>query len=424
MKKFLFLFLLAPAVSQAQKTQPKKEVKQTAVAADSGMHFEHALSWSDIKAKAKKENKYIFVDAYTTWCGPCKMMAAKIFPQKKVGDFYNRHYINVKFQLDKTEQDNETVKKQYTDAAFIEKEYKVNVYPTYLLFNPQGELVHRAIGSSDAETFIQKGRDGMDPEKQYYTLVKKFRQNASKDTAFLHTVAAAAAKVYDEDVAAEATNAYITALNGNYTKDAYSFIANATKSTRDKGFAILTNNTAAYNAAMGPGAAETKISRILITEKIYPVFRKKEAVNWTAVEDSIKASYPAYAEQVVATAKVIYYQSKRDWENFQQAIVPFMSKYSTGLSPMELNGYAWTVFENCKDATCLAEALNWSKASLKKGDEAAYLDTYANILYRMGNTQEALATEEKALGLAVAEEKPQYQETIDKMKKGEKTWKF
>lgn len=30
--------------------------------------FEEAL------AKANKENKLLFVDCYTTWCGPCKQM--------------------------------------------------------------------------------------------------------------------------------------------------------------------------------------------------------------------------------------------------------------------------------------------------------------------------------------------------------------
>ena len=44
-----------------------------------GVNFEKE-SWSNTLAKAKAENKIVFVDAYTTWCGPCKMMDAKTFP--------------------------------------------------------------------------------------------------------------------------------------------------------------------------------------------------------------------------------------------------------------------------------------------------------------------------------------------------------
>ena len=51
--------------------------------------------WSAILAQAKAEDKLIFVDAYTTWCGPCKKMDRDVFPQMEVGSFYNAMFINV-----------------------------------------------------------------------------------------------------------------------------------------------------------------------------------------------------------------------------------------------------------------------------------------------------------------------------------------
>jgi uncharacterized protein YyaL (SSP411 family) len=53
--------------------------------------------------KAKKENKLIFVDAYASWCGPCKLMVKNIFPLKTVGDYYNSHFINAKIDMEKGE---------------------------------------------------------------------------------------------------------------------------------------------------------------------------------------------------------------------------------------------------------------------------------------------------------------------------------
>ncbi|MEO1449252.1 MAG: thioredoxin family protein, partial [Bacteroidota bacterium] len=35
-------------------------------------------TWDEIKAMAAESDKPIFVDAYTTWCGPCKWMAANL----------------------------------------------------------------------------------------------------------------------------------------------------------------------------------------------------------------------------------------------------------------------------------------------------------------------------------------------------------
>ena len=42
--------------------------------------------------KAKDQEKIIFIDAYTTWCGPCKMMDREVFTDSAIGDFYNENF--------------------------------------------------------------------------------------------------------------------------------------------------------------------------------------------------------------------------------------------------------------------------------------------------------------------------------------------
>ena len=53
--------------------------------------------------KAKKENKLIFVDAFTTWCGPCKHMAKHVFTNDTVADYYNANFVNLKLDMEKGE---------------------------------------------------------------------------------------------------------------------------------------------------------------------------------------------------------------------------------------------------------------------------------------------------------------------------------
>ena len=66
-----------------------------------GIAFEpEGTTLEQASVKAKAEKKLIFMDAYTTWCGPCKMMAREVFPQAKVGEAMNPKFISVKIDME------------------------------------------------------------------------------------------------------------------------------------------------------------------------------------------------------------------------------------------------------------------------------------------------------------------------------------
>jgi thioredoxin-related protein len=159
LKTFLYLFLLTPIGLAAQ---------------DKGVHFEHDLSWSQVKAKAKAENKYIFMDCSTTWCINCAYMTSTIFPMEEMGTFFNDKFISVHVQMDSTAQDPENIKRWYADVRVIKSKYPISGYPTFLYFSPGGELVHRVLGSAGAKEFITQSAGALDPDKQLYTLLKKY----------------------------------------------------------------------------------------------------------------------------------------------------------------------------------------------------------------------------------------------------------
>ena len=91
---------------------------------------------------AASSDKIIFVDAYTTWCGPCKMMDRTTFKDESVAKFYNENFVNLKMDMEKGE------------GPSLSKLYSVRGYPSLLFLNAGGELVHRSLGFQDGEKFL------------------------------------------------------------------------------------------------------------------------------------------------------------------------------------------------------------------------------------------------------------------------------
>lgn len=110
-----------------------------------GIKFETG-TWSEMLAKAKTENKLVFVDVYTQWCGPCKNVAKNVFPQQKLGDVYNEQFIN--FQIDA----------ESPEGKEFVKQYPVPGYPTFFYINGEGVVINKAVGGMDVDGFLQEAK--------------------------------------------------------------------------------------------------------------------------------------------------------------------------------------------------------------------------------------------------------------------------
>lgn len=70
------------------------EASATKTNSEEGIQFFQG-TWEQALQKSVIEKKPIFLDIYATWCGPCKMLMGLTFPDKKVGEYFNEHFINV-----------------------------------------------------------------------------------------------------------------------------------------------------------------------------------------------------------------------------------------------------------------------------------------------------------------------------------------
>ncbi|MGR3809658.1 thioredoxin family protein [Jiulongibacter sp. NS-SX5] len=108
-----------------------------------GISFEHDANWAAVVAKAKKENKLIFMDAYTTWCGPCKLLQAKVFPDPEVGTYFNKTFVSAKFDMEKGE------------GPTLARKFGVRAYPTLYFIDPNTQqVVHQVLGYRNPEQLM------------------------------------------------------------------------------------------------------------------------------------------------------------------------------------------------------------------------------------------------------------------------------
>ena len=139
---------------------------------ESGIHFFHG-TWSEAVAKAEQENKKIFIDFFTEWCGPCLNMAQKVFPLPEVGAVYNAHFVCVKIDAEKGE------------GVELAKKYGVRSYPSYIFVDPATQqLIHRSGGNKPAADFIADADGALDPKKSSLYLDATY-ESGKYDAAFL-----------------------------------------------------------------------------------------------------------------------------------------------------------------------------------------------------------------------------------------------
>ena len=345
------------------------------------------MKWQDVLAKAKKENKIVFVDAYTTWCGPCKWMAANIFPTKEVGDVFNASFVNAKIDMEKGE------------GIDIAKKYAIRAYPTYIFVNGDGEMVHRALGSKPADKFIQDAKAAVDPDKQFFSLKKKF-ESGERLPEFLKKMSYAAQDAQEEELKTKASEAYIATQKDWTTPENMKFIMAFGNSIEGKMFDYVVKNKATFEKTIGKAGVENLLLGAPMSDMSQKFYNRNTRLLDTEKAKAYLAQHISkeLTDQVMAYASLLMSSNKEENALIKQTI-EYMDKYSSENANF-LNQYAWTFFEKAKDPAHLQKALEWSLKSIQIDDNYAYNDTAASLYFKIGNKSKAKEYAEKAINKA------------------------
>ena len=96
--------------------------------------FKDAKTLTEIIDASVDEEKLVFLDVYTDWCLPCKMMDEDVFTDKELGAFFNENFISYKVNAEKG------------TGSQIAELYQVPGYPTLLFLDNKGRILVKKIG--------------------------------------------------------------------------------------------------------------------------------------------------------------------------------------------------------------------------------------------------------------------------------------
>jgi len=396
-------------------------------AQEKGISFERGKSWEQIKAKAKAENKYIFMDVFATWCGSCKDMEKNVYPSQVVGSFMNEKFISVKVQADHSKEDNEEVMAWYQDAKRILEDCHIDGYPSYLFFSPEGKLVTRGLGYKDVNALVTLASEAIDPQKQYCTQLEQFKQG-KLELKRMPDLARKAKSFGEIELAQQIANRYVNGYllklpkQELFTKENLNLIGSFLDNENSKAFELFMKEQEKINAVLGDNQAE-KMVLLFIDKKYLPHgdLKKIKKADWDDLYKMVVSKFGILGEEQICAQRMMYYLINEDWRNYGLWYQKYLER---GLKRgvYNINFLSWRLFEHVNDPEILEFACGVMKYVIETWDQNSVesFDTYANLLYKVGKKTQAVEWEERAVKLS--NDKNEFVETLDKMKQGLPTW--
>jgi thiol-disulfide isomerase/thioredoxin len=346
-----------------------------------GIEFYHG-TWEEAILKAKAEDKIIFVDAYTTWCGPCKRMASSTFPDPEVGKLFNQHFLSLKIDMEKEM------------GLEFKRKFPVTAYPTLFFIDYDQEVVQKAVGAKSPADLIALGQ----------SIIAKYDKSTKYEAAYkagdrsyqlVYDYVAALNKSGKPSV--KIANDYLASQKDLTTPENLKFILEAASQVDCQCFDLFEEYKSSISKVVDQEVIDAKVrSACANTVKRAIEFESPELI--TLAADAMKRNIPSEADRFRSESEIKYALGLHELSKINDLVSYHVKKFIKN-EPASLNQLALDLDKYAADdQTCQALALDLAgKAAKEKDAKVEYIVTYANLMYKSSGKTEAVKILDEAL---------------------------
>ncbi|PPZ91679.1 thiol:disulfide interchange protein [Cloacibacterium normanense] len=361
-------------------------------------------SFAKTLEQAKKENKLIFLDAFASWCGPCKLLDKNVFPKKEVGDYFNANFLNLHIDMEKGE------------GIEIAKKYSIYSYPTLLFIDGDGKVVYKAAGYMSPQELISIAKEAVNPENTLENKIAKF-EAGEKEPEFLKGLIK---NTYATDFSLAqkvATRYFQTRTDATYSKEEAGMLLFFTKTIDDDLYKIFT----AKKAELSTQIPESYLAEYDKQLKLNTVLQKSFDANNQSINEPIflaegtKIYGEKEAKQLLNKINMDLFFTQKKYEDYAKSALNYYQN-PKDFATDELNNVAWNFYLYVTDKTLLTQVTQLCLEGIKKEENSQNTDTLANIYYKLGDNKNAKLWAKKSIEIAKAKG-DEYASTEELLKK-------
>ena len=338
-----------------------------------GIEFFHG-TWEEALEEAQKQNKAVFVDCYTTWCGPCKRMAANVFTLKEVGDFFNENFINYKLDMEKPM------------GREFAREYPVSAYPTFFWIDGNGAVILNTKGARQPEDFLALAEDAAkkyDGSAKYRTMYEE----GNRDYEVVYGYITQLVKADKSPV--RIANDFLKDQEDITTPENLTIILAAAWQVDSKVFTYLEDNKKAIVKLSGQEAFDEAVRRASgNTVKRAVEYESPELID--EANAAMKKHLPKEADEFELRSAMDYAIPYADHETYYANAKPYVKKYIDDKAG-KLNTVAVEVLEHFHtNPECVEIGARAAGRAVELKPKEKYILTYATLTFLSGDKDGAI----------------------------------